>query len=131
MEDKKKFLWSMIVLIIFFVCGTSIYAINKLNLRSITATKACLDIFLSKEKTYFTEITNNRYIYNEKENTCLMLSLYTDASNGNVRMVVIDMIKDEPLFLYTLKTGTTTDDTYHLTKDEALVRIRSYGFFIF
>lgn len=104
---------------------------NRLSLRKVNAVKACNDIFLVKEKSYFQEITKNRYIYNDSLNTCLMLSQYIDASNGDIRWVVIDMVTDSPLFIYALKVGKDVDETFHLTKDEALARIRSYGFFIF
>ena len=130
MKDTK-FLMSLLTLIFLAGIGFLFWYVPRNSLHSIKATSLCNDIYKEKAPGYFNEEGTSRYIFNSKKNSCLLLNTISEVGTGNVRYVVVDMIKDTIVFYYDLKKDEFRDQTLHLTKDEALDRIRALGFVIF
>jgi len=131
MTEAKKFFLSAIVIIVLAIAGFLFWYVSRYSMHAITATHECLDIFKEKSTEYFGDAGKNRFVFNQKMNTCLLLNTLDDTTAGEYRLVLVDMIQDAPLFYYDLKQGETKDATLGLTKDQALDKMRSYRFVIF
>jgi hypothetical protein len=130
MKDKK-FLMSMVTLIVIAVVSFLIWYVPHYSLHSIKATNMCNEIYKEKFPGYFGDEGTNRYIFNKKMNTCLILNTISGTETGENRFVIVDLISDDLLFFYQLPKDQTKDATFGLTKDEALERVRNFGFIVF
>ncbi len=127
----KKFLGSVILVTVLAVVGFLFWYVSHHNTHAISATHECLDIFKEKSVEYFGDTGKNRFVFNQKMNTCLLLNTLEDEATGEFRLILVDMINDNPTFYYDLQKGETKDATLGLSKDEALGKARAYGFVIF
>ncbi len=125
------FITSAVFIIVLAVIGFFIWYVPRYNTHAISATESCLSIFKEKGSEYFGEIGKNRFIFNEKMNTCLILNTVNDETTGDFRLILADMVHDDPIFYDELALDQEKDATYGLTRDQALDKVRSYGFIIF
>lgn len=121
----------MTTLIVIAVISFLFWYVPRYSLHSIKATSMCNDIYKSKFPGYFGEQGVNRYIFSKDRNSCLLLNTLSDTVTFQTRYVVIDMVTDDILFLYDLKKDEVRDANLHLTKDEALDKVRTFGFLVF
>ncbi len=127
----KRFILSAVTLTILSVCGFLFWYIPHYSSHAIHATAECTEIFKAKDAGYFTGTGQSRFVFNKKMNTCLILNTLDDQTTGEFRVILVDMITDDILFYYDLPKDQTKDATLGLTKDEALQKVRSFGFVIF
>lgn len=130
MKDKK-FVTSIIFLCILAVSTVFVWYVNRYSSHVINATATCATIFKEKTAGYFGDTGKSRFVFNKKMNTCLVLNTDDDETTGEFHMLLVDMISDDILFVYTLPKGQEKDVTYGLSKEEALNKVRSFGFVIF
>jgi hypothetical protein len=130
MKDKK-FITSIIFLCILAVSAVFVWYVNKYSSHAINTTATCATIFKEKSVGYFGDVGKSRFVFNKKMNTCLILNTNDDEITGEFRLLLVDMISDDILFVYTLPKEQEKDATYGLTKEEALNKVRSFGFVIF
>ena len=130
MKDKT-FAAGMITLIAIALVSFFSWYIPNYSMHAIKATAICNDIYKEKAPGYFGTEGSNRYIFNKKMNTCLLLNTVADEVTGENRFIVVDMINDDIAFYYELPSGETKDASLGLTKDEAIEKVRSLGFIIF
>ncbi len=130
MNDTKRFIASAGTVTVLAVIGFLIWHTAHYSTHAISATRDCLDIFKEKSTEYF-DTGKNRFIFNKKMNSCLVLNTVNDPTTGEFRLIVVDMISDVPLFYYDLTTGEEKDSVLGLSKDQALDKVRAYGFLIF
>jgi len=122
---------NIIILGVICVSGFLFWYISKYSNHAIHATAECTEIFKEKSAGYFGDYGSSRFVFNKKMNTCLILNINDDKDTGDYRLITVDMITDEILFYYELPKGENIDKTMGLTKEEALNRVRTYGFVIF
>ncbi len=130
-DDTKKSVISAVSLILIAAIAFLFWYTAKYSTHAIEATQKCGEIFLQKATGYFGQNGINRFIFSKKENTCLIFNTFIDEVSGNYRLMVVDMITDDIDFYYELKKDETKDTALGLTKDEAVNKVRSFGFVIF
>ncbi|MBP7831425.1 MAG: hypothetical protein KA028_00190 [Candidatus Pacebacteria bacterium] len=130
MKDTK-FAAGMITLVVIALVSFFSWYIPHYSMHSLKATAVCNDIYKEKAPGYFGADANNRYIFNQDMNTCLLLNTVADEVTGENRFIIVDMIHDDIAFYYELPKGETKDANLGLTKDEAVEKVRSFGFIVF
>jgi hypothetical protein len=129
MKDRK-FVLSLVTLLTIAIIGFLAWYIPRYSTHALKATESCTNIYKEKAPGYFTDGVD-RYIFNKKLNTCLMLNVLADTTTGKSRLVIVDMINDDVLFAHTVSTGETVDGDLGITYEQALEKARAFGFIIF
>ena len=130
MKDNT-FATSMATLVALAIVGFLFWYVPRYSTHSIDATQKCADIFKEKAPGYFGTAGINRFVFNKSLNSCLILNIVSDETTGAARYIVVDMISDTIDFYYDLKANESKDVTLGLSKDQALDKIRAFGFVIF
>lgn len=129
-SETKRFMISSLTIVALAVIAFLFWYINKFNTHAIEVTQKCGEIYTLKAPGYFGTSGANRYIYGKKLNTCIMLNIANDPNEGTYRLTAIDIITDQILLFYDLKSGETIDSVLGLTREEAIEKARELGFVI-
>lgn len=127
----KKFIVSSIFASILVVVGVFVWYVSNYNPHAIESTAECTEIFKQKSPGYFDGVGKSRFIFSKRLNTCLILNTVDYAVTGEYKIYIVDMITDSILFVYELGSGQEKDETLGLTKEEALNKVREFGFVVF
>ncbi len=135
MSEKYKYIVVAVLAIIIFV-----FVIKESNksINAIHYTNECLNIFDQKSKDYFGNEGKSRFIYSSKLKSCLIFNVLDIPKEDNIesiekryRLIVVDMISDDILFYYDLGGDNEKDEILGITEEEALNKVREFGFVIF